>query len=241
VEGRIGATTSTTAATAQARSSVGFDRLTLLLLGLTGVTGLVDAFSFLLLGRVFVANMTGNVVFLAFGFAGTPGFSIPASLIGVGAFAAGAFVGGRLAARAGGDRLGLLARAVGLEIVLDAVALAVAARLDLSAAPTQYLLIALLAPAMGIQNAAARKLAVPDLTTTVLTLTITGLSADRPWLGEGSTRSARRVASVGSMFAGAVVGALLVLHVSGASVLLVALAILAGVAAAAARGFEAPS
>jgi uncharacterized membrane protein YoaK (UPF0700 family) len=34
------------------------------LLGLTVVTGLVDAVSYLRLGRVFVANMTGNVVFL---------------------------------------------------------------------------------------------------------------------------------------------------------------------------------
>ena len=37
-----------------------------LLLGLTVVTGLIDAFSYLALGHVFVANMTGNVVFLAF-------------------------------------------------------------------------------------------------------------------------------------------------------------------------------
>ena len=36
------------------------------LLGMTAVTGLVDAVSFLSLGRVFTANMTGNVVILAF-------------------------------------------------------------------------------------------------------------------------------------------------------------------------------
>jgi hypothetical protein len=36
------------------------------LLTLTAVTGLVDAVSYLRLGRVFVANMTGNVVFLGF-------------------------------------------------------------------------------------------------------------------------------------------------------------------------------
>ena len=56
------------------------------LLGLTLVTGLVDAFSYLLLGRVFVANMTGNVVFLAFALAGAPGFSIAASLLALVAF-----------------------------------------------------------------------------------------------------------------------------------------------------------
>ena len=51
------------------------------LLALTLVTGLIDAFSYLVLGHVFVANMTGNVVFLAFALAGAPGFSIAASLI----------------------------------------------------------------------------------------------------------------------------------------------------------------
>ena len=51
-----------------------------LLLGLTVVTGLVDAVSVLSLGRVFVANMTGNVVFVGFALAGAPGFSLSASL-----------------------------------------------------------------------------------------------------------------------------------------------------------------
>ena len=40
--------------------------LLLALLGLTAVTGVVDAASYLGLGHVFTANMTGNVVFLAF-------------------------------------------------------------------------------------------------------------------------------------------------------------------------------
>jgi len=46
------------------------------LLGMTVVTGLVDAVGFLSLGRVFTANMTGNVVILAFATARVPGFSI---------------------------------------------------------------------------------------------------------------------------------------------------------------------
>jgi hypothetical protein len=52
-----------------------------LLIAMTLVTGLVDAFSYLALGHVFVANMTGNVVFLGFALAGAQGFSIPASLV----------------------------------------------------------------------------------------------------------------------------------------------------------------
>lgn len=52
-----------------------------LLLLLTVVTGLVDAASYLKLGHVFVANMTGNVVFLGFAIAGASGLSIWASLV----------------------------------------------------------------------------------------------------------------------------------------------------------------
>ena len=51
-----------------------------MLVVLTVVTGLVDAFSYLVLGHVFVANMTGNVVFLAFALVGAKGFSIAGSL-----------------------------------------------------------------------------------------------------------------------------------------------------------------
>ena len=58
-----------------------FGPLPPLLVAMTVVTGLVDAFSYLLLGHVFVANMTGNVVFLGFAVAGAPGFSIAASLV----------------------------------------------------------------------------------------------------------------------------------------------------------------
>jgi uncharacterized membrane protein YoaK (UPF0700 family) len=65
--------------------------------------------------------------------------------------------------------------------------------------------------AMGLQTAVARRLAVPDLTTTVLTQTLTGLAADTPGGGEPS-RPGRRLLSVLAMFAGALVGAALVLH-----------------------------
>src|ERR1700681_1954325 len=69
-----------------------------LLLVLTFVTGLVDAVSYLRLGHVFVANMTGNIVFLGFAVAGATDFSIPASVVAVGAFLVGALTGGRLGA-----------------------------------------------------------------------------------------------------------------------------------------------
>lgn len=49
-----------------------------LLLMLTFVVGVVDALSILALGRVFVANMTGNVVFTGFAIVDVPGFSLAA-------------------------------------------------------------------------------------------------------------------------------------------------------------------
>src|SRR2546429_4373500 len=65
-----------------------------LLLGLTVVTGLVDAVSYLALGHVFTANMTGNVVFLGFAAAGGKGLSAPRSGTAVVAFLLGAVIGG---------------------------------------------------------------------------------------------------------------------------------------------------
>ncbi len=70
-----------------------------ILVSMTVVTGLVDAVSYLTLGHVFVANMTGNIVFLGFALAGAPGFSIAASLTAIAAFLAGALAGGRLSVR----------------------------------------------------------------------------------------------------------------------------------------------
>src|SRR5438552_15222308 len=68
-----------------------------LLYVLTVVTGLVDAVSYLSLGHVFVANMTGNVVFLGFAAAGGRGLSAPRSGTAVVAFLIGAVIGGRVA------------------------------------------------------------------------------------------------------------------------------------------------
>src|SRR6516164_8461744 len=75
-----------------------------LLVALTVVTGLVDAFSYLVLGHVFVANQTGNVVFFAFALAGIGGFSVAASLGAIGCFALGALAAGRLGRSLAGRR-----------------------------------------------------------------------------------------------------------------------------------------
>src|ERR1700747_64107 len=75
------------------------------LLGMTAVTGLVDAVGFLSLGRVFTANMTGNIVILAFATARVSGLSIAHSLTALLSFLVGSIFGGRIMARAGADSL----------------------------------------------------------------------------------------------------------------------------------------
>jgi uncharacterized membrane protein YoaK (UPF0700 family) len=186
------------------------------LLVMTAVTGLVDAVSFLSLGHVFTANMTGNVVFLAFATAGVSELSIPRSLTALFAFLIGAAIGGRIMARATGDsqaRFALVAFGVEIGFLLAATICAIGYSPTSSPYPSQlYGLIALTALAMGTRNAAARKLAVPDLTTTVLTLTITGIAADSFLAHGNNPRWQRRLAAVLAMFAGAGLGAILVRH-----------------------------
>jgi uncharacterized membrane protein YoaK (UPF0700 family) len=62
---------------------------------------------------------------------------------------------------------------------------------------------------MGVRNATVRRIAVPDLTTTVLTMTLTGLSADSPLFGGDGKGTTRRSAAVLAMLLGAIAGALL--------------------------------
>jgi uncharacterized membrane protein YoaK (UPF0700 family) len=186
---------------------------------LTLVTGLVDAACYLGLGRVFTANMTGNVVLLAFGATGAQGLPVLAPSVSLVVFLVGATAGGRLASSlvgpAGAEvpapvrRRWVMLTLLG-ELGLVAVAGVVALGLPVGGGGARrYVVIALLAAALGLQNATVRRLAVPDVTTTVLTLTLTGLAADS-WLAGGrSPRAGRRLAAVGLMAAGALVGALL--------------------------------
>ena len=76
--------------------------------------------------------------------------------------------------------------------------------------PTLYALLVLTAVAMGSHNATVRQLAVPNLTATVLTLTITGIAADFTLAGSHNPRLGRRLAALLSIFAGSAVGAVLV-------------------------------
>lgn len=211
-----------------------------LLLTLTIVTGLVDAVSILSLGRVFVANMTGNVVFIGFALAGAPGFSLAASLFALGGFLVGAFAAGFVIDKRVRDRGDLLAKAVSAELVLIAGCSLIT---QVGSLPYSSVVrdgvAALASVAMGIQNATARRLAVPDLTTTVLTMTLTGIAADmrqqnRPAL-------IRRALSIVTMLGGAVAGAALVDNVRPSASFEVATGLIAVVAFSAWRVAEKPA
>jgi uncharacterized membrane protein YoaK (UPF0700 family) len=200
-----------------------------LLLVLTVATGVVDAVSILALGRVFIANMTGNVVFTGFALAGAPGFSLQAALFALAGFVVGAGLGGsavRRIPRRG--RLLAVATTSELGLLLAALAVALPAAEPFGTAPGDAIAV-LAAVALGIQNATARALAVPDATTTVLTMTLTGFAAD---LRDRDGRVLlRRALAVLAMLLGGLVGALVVLHVGAGPGLLVATALVAVVAA----------
>jgi uncharacterized membrane protein YoaK (UPF0700 family) len=178
------------------------------LLALTFTTGLIDAVSYLGLGRVFTANMTGNVVLLGFGIAGSGGLPVVAPLVSLASFVLAAGAGGAAVKRMRGRHADLIALALASEVVLLAAATVVAAVWHIR--PNHagaYVVIVLMASAMGIRNAIVRSLAVPDLTTTVLTMTLTGLAAEI--VGGAGRGSVRRVTAVLTMLGGAVAGALL--------------------------------
>jgi uncharacterized membrane protein YoaK (UPF0700 family) len=185
------------------------DPLPRALLVLTFTTGVVDAVSYLGLGHVFTANMTGNIVLLGFGIAGSGGLPVVSPLVSLAAFLLGAGAGGRLTKcrESARERVG---QALAVEVVFLAAATLLAVTIDIHAnSASGDSVIALVAFAMGVRNATVRTLGVPDLTTTVLTMTLTGLAAESRLFGGTGTGSMRRVAAVLAMLAGALCGALL--------------------------------
>jgi uncharacterized membrane protein YoaK (UPF0700 family) len=208
-------------------------------LTLTVVTGLVDATSYLKLGHVFVANMTGDIVFLGFGLAGAGGISIWPSVTALGSFwlAAWSAAGSARGWGATAARLLTIATTTQLLFVAGALVVAVLASDDLGTG-SRYALIVLMAIAMGIQNTAARQLAVPDLTTTVLTMTVTGIAADATLAGGSGSKLGRRGLSIAALLLGALIGGLLVLRVDNAAPLALATGLLALISLLSYRAFR---
>jgi uncharacterized membrane protein YoaK (UPF0700 family) len=188
---------------------------------IAGLCGLVDAACFLALGAVFAEMMTGNLLLLSFDL-GTlrPLMQHEIYFIALGSFAAGAVAGGRIVrGPRGHTRLGFAVEWVFL-------ALAVVLSLFLppgSSGAIRDVVVALLAFAMGMQNALLRRHGVPDLATNVMTLTLTALVADSVLSGGQNERWQRRACSIGSFMACAMVGAALTMTVGPWAAMLLAL------------------
>ena len=186
--------------------------LVVTLAALTVVSGFIDAVSFLGLGHVFTANMTGNVLLIGFAAAGAAGFSVMASLCALAAFLAGAVIGGRLARHVRPLR-NLLLVAMVIEVACTTTAAVIAGTVTaIGSGWPRYVVLALLAGAVGLRNAAVRRLGVPDMSTTVLTTTLTGLASRSRLAGGTNPHAGLGTTSVVSMFGGALVGAVLLLH-----------------------------
>jgi len=199
-----------------------------LMLALTFSTGIGDAVGYLHLDRVFTGNMTGNVVILGMALAGADDLPVVGPLLALGGFMLGAALGG-LVLR--GLPAGWFRRTTVLFGVVAAVLASQAVVLGLVPSPDEIAgpaIATTLAAAMGLQAATARHLSVKDVTTVVVTSTITALASDT--LGSRSTGIVnRRLVAIVAICAGAAIGALLLRWNAGAAIGLAAL-LTAGVA-----------
>ncbi|ACY19665.1 protein of unknown function DUF1275 [Gordonia bronchialis DSM 43247] len=182
-----------------------------LMIALTFTTGINDAVGYLGLDKVFTGNMTGNVVILGMGVAGGDGLPVLGPALALAGFMAGAGVAGlvlRPATRGWSARTTVLLACVAAVMVASAAIL-----FTVGDSPTRGWMITVTtsaATAMGVQAATARVVAVKDVSTVVVTSTITGLAADVFGPGPGLGRdAARRFAAIAAILVGAAVGVLL--------------------------------
>jgi uncharacterized membrane protein YoaK (UPF0700 family) len=211
-----------------------------ILLSMTAVTGIVDAVSFLALGHVFTANMTGNVIFLGFALGGASDLSVSGSLTSLFCFAVGAVLGGWMTRKElPQDSGATLVHALIIETICFFAAAAVSIGFTAPYADHQqkiFSVIALTAVAMGLRNSVVRKLAIPDLTTTVLTLTIAGFAADSSLAGGDNPRWQRRGAAILAILVGAAAGAAMLRY--SVAVPLLACGLMSGICALTQRHLE---
>ncbi len=188
----------------------------LLLVGLTFSSGAVDAISFIALGKVFTAFMTGNVVFLGLGVAGAGGPAVPRVLIAIGAFAVGVSAATRIVGVSTGSVVWprRVTAALSLALVLEAVFLAVwAVTAGRPGTASGDVLAALFSLAMGAQSGAVMALAVKGVFTTAATATVIFLTRDAAaWRASAPAERARLAGVLVALLGGAAAGGLLLVH-----------------------------
>ncbi|WP_375385492.1 YoaK family protein [uncultured Microbacterium sp.] len=183
-----------------------------LMLALTFSTGVVDAVGYLGLDKVFAGNMTGNVVILGMALAGADDLPWVGPLLALFAFMLGAAIGGRVLRPVDAGwttRTTWLFTAVG--ILLTGLAITMFILGGRPPQPWELVVTVFLAAAMGLQAATARHIAVKDVTTVVVTSTITGFAADSRLAGGKGQPWFRRAAAIILIATGAGVGALLLM------------------------------
>lgn len=196
-----------------------------LMLALTFSTGIVDAVGYLGLHRVFTGNMTGNVVVLGMGLTGADGLPVAGPVVALIGFLAGAVFAGRLL-RHSDDGWSLPTTGVFAAVAAMLSALAVVLLVDPEPSYWFGLVVTgVMGAAMGAQAGAARHVGVKDVTTVVVTSTLTGLAADSA-LGSGKgAQLRRRGTAVVLILLGAAVGAALLQVHKGLGVLVAAVVV----------------
>lgn len=186
------------------------------MMALTVVTGALDAVGYLGLDRVFTGNMTGNVVILGMGIAAEEGLPVAGPLIALVGYVAGAaIVGGIIRGRTRAWTLVVTATLCVNAVVLAGVATALLLVPVSGQSPGGVAAAATIALVMGAQASTARFLAVTDMTTVVVTSTITSYASETLYKGGLVWFTHRRLWAVVAIFAGALAGGLMMkLHIS---------------------------
>jgi uncharacterized membrane protein YoaK (UPF0700 family) len=190
------------------------------MIALTFVTGVVDAVGFLGLDRVFTGNMTGNIVILGMGVAGADELPVLGPAVALAGFTAGAFAAGWvLRERPGGSApstwdvrvTALLSLGAATLLTLTVIAVVV----ENFGTHMQVVIATAIAAVMGLQAMVARKLAVKDMTTVVVTSTLTSLAGETWVRGTSGAIVNRRFSAIVVIFLGALAGAaLLQIHMA---------------------------
>ena len=178
------------------------------LLLLTFATGLADSISILVLGHVFVANMTGNVIFLGFWLAPRTSIDMTAVVVALPTFVCTTVLSGRVSRHFADRTRPWITTVLAAEITLLGVLAILAGTGVLQYHNnTKLIMIGLLAVTFGLQHSSARQFGIQELSTTVLTSTIVSLGLDSRLAGGTGARQTLRIAVVLTMCAGAFLGA----------------------------------
>ena len=204
-------------------------RYSIALLVMTAATGAVDAVSYLALDRVFTGNMTGNVLFIAFGVIGIDDIPVLNNLVALLTFMLGAVVGSRIIRRTA-ETIHLPLRSIVCLIgttagagVLATVWLFVGELTE----PMFIVITGILAFLLGAQAASVKPIGIRDLSTVVVTMTMVNLSTDSRLAGGKGKDWLRRISAILAMGLGALLAALLCTRVGGPIALLAATGLMA--------------